>query len=225
MKITPQTSASRSLPLQNLFSRARAPTQAGAPSAEFSVVAANRQARVIKGVQTALTAKLSHVPASRQAAVKELVAHVGQPDFYTTLAKCDPSHAAQWTQMAQVQKQFGAAEAKYDPKTRAYSESMRLTLHAAVIQHFADPASNQGMSLYDRFIALHPTAFHQNGGWVDNLQIPVEGAMAVAQATPLEMFLHAGGLVEGSFISDAPTVAAAQMVRDARRSAVQGWGG
>lgn len=203
---------------------AKAPKHAKAPSAEFTPVPANKQAKVAEGVKAALTAQLKGVPKERAAAVKELVAHVGSPDFYDTLARLDPKSAKQWTEMATVQRTFAAVEPKYDAKTRAYSESMRLTLHASVIQHFAAPDTNQGMKLYDRFIALHPTAFHQNGGWVDNLQIPLSGAMQVAEATPAEMWLHSGGLFQGSFITDAPTIAAAQMVRNARRGALQGWG-
>jgi hypothetical protein len=194
------------------------------PHAVFTTVPASKQAQVTTALRRSLTSSLAgHLAPGRQAAVDDLIAHVGQPDFYDVLATKDPSHAGEWKEMGRVQRQFAAAEPKYDAKTRAYSESMRLTLHAAVIGHFADPQSNQGSSLYDRFIALHPTAFHQNGGWVDNLQIPLSGAMAVAQATPMEMWLHAAGLAQGAFISDAPTIAAAQLVRDARSSALMGW--
>jgi fatty-acyl-CoA synthase len=49
-------------------------------------------------------------------------------------------------------------------------------------------------------------------------------ALQVAEATPAEMWLHSGALLRGSFITDAPTIAAAQVVRDARRGALQGWG-
>ncbi len=198
---------------------ARPPKHAHAPSAEFRTVPAARQAKVTAALRQTLSAQLSSSPA-----VKDLTAHVGAPDFYDTLAKYDPKCAAQWHEMAKVQREFAAAEPKYDAKTRAYSESMRLTLHAAVLQHFAAPETNHGLSLYDRFIALHPTAFHQNGGWVDNLQIPLAGALAVAEATPGEMWLNAAGLFQGSFITDAPTIQAAQWVREARRAALGGWG-
>jgi len=46
----------------------------------------------------------------------------------------------------------------------------------------------------------------------------------VAEATPGEMWLNAAGLFEGSFITDAPTIQAAQWVREARRAALAGWG-
>ncbi|MFO0596561.1 MAG: hypothetical protein U0228_14690 [Myxococcaceae bacterium] len=211
--------------IDQFFARAKAPKHASAPSAVFTEVPASKQAKVAKAVQASLSAQLEgKVPADRRAGVDQLIAHVGKPDFYDVLATLDPKHGKDWTEMANVQRQFAAVEPKYDSKTRAYSESMRLTLHASVIQHFAFPETNKGMSLYDRFIALHPTAFHQNGGWVDNLQIPVSGAAAVAEATPKEMWFHAAGLLGGAFITDAPTVAAAQMVRDARSSALKGWG-
>lgn len=207
--------------LTRFFSLARAPSNPHCPSAVLRTIPPAQQPKVAQGVRAALTRALDgQVPASRAAGVKELIAHVGQPDFYNVLARLDPSHAKDWSEMAEVQRRFGLVEPKYDERTRAYSESMRLTLHAAVIQHYADPKTNGGTSLYHRFIELHPTAFHQNGAWVDNMQIPVEGAMAVAAATPAEMWTHSIGLVQGSFLTDKPTVAAAQMVRDARNAAL-----
>ena len=203
---------------------ARAPKKASAPSAEFKTVPVGQQAKVTQGLQRALEAQLlGKVAPERQAAVKDLLAHVGQPDFYETVAKYDPASAEKWKGMAKVQRQFAKAEPGYDVKTRAYSESMRLTLHASVVQHFADPKTNEGMPLFERFIKLHPTAFHQNGGWVDNLQIPLSGALKVAEATPAQMWLNTEGLAEGSFITDAPTIRAAEMVRTARREAIGGW--
>ncbi len=226
MRVSARTAPAKSHQslVERFLAGAKAPKKATAPSAEFTPVPAARQAKVTQGVQAALKTQLEgKVPKARQAAVRELLAHVGKPDFYETVAKYDPESAKKWNGMAKVQRQFAAVEPSYDPKTRAYSESMRLTLHASVVQHLANPASNQGMPLFDRFIALHPTAFHQNGGWVDNLQIPLSGARAVAEATPAEMWLNAAGLFEGSFITDAPTVAAAQLVREARRAALKGW--
>jgi hypothetical protein len=226
MKVSSRAAAPSSHQSQVLqfLGQARAPKKSSAPSAEFATVPPTKQAKVTQGVQRALQAQLAGtVDPERQAAVKDLLAHVGQPDFYETVAKYDPSSAAKWKSMAQVQRQFAKAEPGYDPKTRAYSESMRLTLHASVVQHFADPKTNQGMPLFERFIKLHPTAFHQNGGWVDNLQIPLAGALQVAQATPAEMWLNTEGLAEGSFITDAPTIRAAELVRAARREAIGSW--
>lgn len=211
--------------LRQAFQQAPSTPSARAPHAEFSPVPETRQAAVAASLKKSLSALLALRPNSdRGAAVQELLTHVGEPDFYEVLATRDPARAASWHEMARVQRQFAAAEPGYDEKTRAYSESMRLTLHAAVLQHFADPALNQGQALYDRFIELHPTAFHQNGGWVDNLQIPASGALAVAEATPFAMATHLTGLLQGACLEDSATVTAAQLVRQARRDALSsGW--
>lgn len=211
--------------VSRLLGKARAPKKTSAPSAEFAAVPADKQAKVTQSVRRALEAQLAgRIAPVRQAAVKHLLAHAGQPDFYEAVAKHDPASAAKWNGMAKVQRQFASAEPGYDPKTRAYSESMRLTLHASVVLHLANPSTNQGMPLFERFIKLHPTAFHQNGGWVDNLQIPLSGALKVAEATPKEMWLNTAALAEGAFITDAPTIKAAELVRAARRAATGGWG-
>lgn len=192
------------------------------PSAEFRAVPAARQERVTRALVRSLEAALDgQVPRARQPLVKDMLAHVGKPDFYDALAKHDPAHAQKWTEMARVQRDFAKVEPEYDAKTRAYSESMRLTLHASVLQHLAKDGVTD--SLYERFIELHPTAFHENGGWVDNLQIPLTGAMAVAKATPAEMWLNAKDLADGALLTDAPTVKAAELVRAARREALAGW--
>ncbi len=196
-----------------------------APKAEFATVPASRQAKVALEVQASLTARLSGAEVSprRRDAVRELIAFVGQPDFYDRLAAFDKTHRAKWKEMTEIQREFAIEEPKYDPKTRAYSESMRLTLQASAVLHFAQPETNKGSPLYERFLALHPTAFHQNGGWVDNLQIPVTGAIAVLEATPMAMWKNMVKLLKGAHLTDAPTVDSAQMVREARRSAIKGW--
>ncbi len=199
--------------------------RAAAPKAEFATVPAARQAKVALEVQASLTAHLSGAEISlrRKDAVRELIAFIGQPDFYDRLGAFDKTHRAKWNEMTEIQREFAVEEPKYDPKTRAYSESMRLTLQASAVLHFAQPGTNKGSSLYARFLALHPTAFHQNGGWVDNLQIPVTGAIAVLEATPMAMWKNTLKLLKGAHIADAPTVDAAQMVREARRAAIKGW--
>lgn len=58
---------------------------------------------------------------------------------------------------------------------------MRLTLHAAGLQHVVDPTTDGGQSLSARFIALHPTAFHQNGGWVEKLLAAIPGLSFAAR--------------------------------------------
>jgi hypothetical protein len=215
----PHSPAARALPDLSPRLQFRPPRQA-APHAEFRPVAAAKQAQVAARVAQAVGAavRVDLLPAAKKAQVQALLAHVGQPDFYDVMAKLDPESAPQWTAMAGVQRQFAAAEPGYDLKTRAYSESMRLTLHAAVIQHFADPSLRGGQSLYERFLELHPTAFHQNGGWFDNLQLPLDGALKVIQATPLEMAEHGLSLLRGAAVDDKPTERAAELVRQARAS-------
>ena len=96
---------------------------------------------------------------------------------------------------------------------------MRLTLHAALILHVADKGISSVAGkpdLYERFVELHVTAFHENGGWFDNLLIGWLGALDVLQATPLPMWKRAHELLEGTFFKDKETVQAASMVHAAR---------
>jgi hypothetical protein len=181
-----------------------------------------RQDAVVQHLVSSLAADVDRrrLPAVRRAQVDALLVAVGSSRFYEVVAKVDPHHARAWNSMARVQQRFAAAEPKYDAPTRAYSESMRLTLQAALIEHFVDPAPLDGKHLYRRFLELHPTAFHQNGGWVDNLQIPVKGALEVLRATPLRMALETPKLLHGAHTEDAPTVRAAEWVRQARRAAL-----
>lgn len=208
---------------QRLLMGALAPPVKAKPSAEYTTLSPQQQQQVRVSVQGALRDSLEgRVPPEKQAAVTDLVRHLGRPDFYERMAVHQPQDAAKWKEMAKVQKQFGEAEAGYDATTRAYSESMRLTLHASAVQHLGLEGQSPTKPLYERFIELHPTAFHQNGGWVDNLQIPLSGARDVAVATPVAMVLNAADLVQGSFRTDPHTVRAAQMVREARRSVAAG---
>jgi hypothetical protein len=215
MKVTsmPASAIAMAPTLERLLTNSRTP-KPKSPCAVFTPVPAARQDKVINSLRSTLTRSLSDIAPGRKAEVTELLTHLGQPDFYNVLAKLDPQSASSWNEMARTQQKFGAAEPGYDDTTRAYSESMRLTLHASVIAHFAQPES----------IALHSTAFHQNGGWVDNLHIPLTGALAVVHAMPVAMWAHLACVGLGSTKADALTVAAAQQVRDARRSAVSGWG-
>jgi hypothetical protein len=208
--------------VEQFFRSAAAPRLASAPSAYFATVTPEQQPLVIALIKRSLSQHLGKIPAAKRVAIDELLANLGSANFYHHLAKFDLAQAQPWERMAKVQQAFAHEEGHWDHTTRAYSESMRLTLHAAVIMHFADPKTNQGMSLYQRFIALHPTAFHENGGWVDNMQMPIGGAVAVAVATPKEMWAHLGGLARGALVHDGPTVAAAELVRRARKAVVSG---
>lgn len=195
----------------------KSPASSG-PHAEFRPVPAAKQAAVIEALADSVTAMLSASNRKPSKTAAGLVAQIGKPDFYHFMARTDRSSASWWNEMIKVQQQFAAAEPGYDPKTRAYSESMRLTLHAAVIQHFEFPALRGSMSLYERFIELHPTAFYENGGWFDNMHIPLEGAWKVLRATPIEMTENGLSLLRGAAVTDAATQRAADWVRKARAS-------
>lgn len=147
-----------------------------------------------------------------------MLAALGTPGFYDLLAAIDVEAAGDWLEMGRVQRQFAAAERGFDAATRAYSESMRLTLHAAVIAYLADPSLRGDASLFERFLELHVSAFRENGGWLDNLQIPRGGAFAVLDATRPTMALYAVDLLQGALASDPVAVRAARWVRDARTS-------
>ncbi len=225
MKVTsmPASAVAMAPTLERLLTNSKTPSPKS-PRAVFTPIPPARQDKVLSSLRSTLTRSLADLAPGRRAGVAELIAHVGQPDFYNVLAKLDPQSASSWNEMARTQQKFGAAEPGYDDTTRAYSESMRLTLHASVIAHFANPRSNGKDTLFQRFIALHSTAFHQNGGWVDNLHIPLTGALSVVHAMPVAMWSHLACVGLGSVQADALTVAAAQQVRDARLSAAIGWG-
>lgn len=211
----PSSGADKATPERPSFG---GPPPSSAPHAEFRQVPPAKQAAVALAVSESVTHELSPTGRPLSPALAELVAHIGSADFYDVLARLDSSSSKQWKAMGKVQRQFAAAEPGFDPKTRAYSESMRLTLHAAVIQHFANAALRGSMTLYERFLELHPTAFYQNGGWFGNLQIPLEGAWHIIEATPLEMSLHSLSLLRGAVVDDAATRRAADWVRKARAS-------
>lgn len=224
MKVTsmPASAVALAPTLARLLTDSRPPSPKS-PHAVLSPISAARQDKVTGTLRATLTRSLNDIAPGRRAGVAELISHVGQPDFYDVLARLDPQSASQWAEMARTQQKFAAAEPGYDDTTRAYSESMRLTLHAAVIAHYAKPSSNGKDTLFQRFIALHSTAFHQNGGWVDNLHIPLAGALSVVHAMPVAMWSHLACVGLGSFKADALTVTAAQQVRDARLAALSGW--
>jgi hypothetical protein len=157
------------------------------------------------------------LPPDAPASAHKLLDLIGSPDFYDVVAQLDPKSASDWREMGRVQRSFRAAEPKFDEKTRAYSESMRLTLHAALIEHLCQPNAK---SLFETFLELHPTAFYENGAWLDNMQIGWKGALDVVGATRPEMVFHTGDLVEGGFEKDQDAVRAAAWVRDARNAVI-----
>jgi peptidoglycan hydrolase-like protein with peptidoglycan-binding domain len=187
--------------------------------AELRTVPAGDQERVQGRVRRTLERKLSELSPYQRERLQPLVDSVGKPDFYNKLAMIDPSHASGWRQMAGVQAAFAGAESGYDPQTRAYSESMRLTLHTtAVLQLASDP--QMGRDHYDDFIAAHVTAFRENGGWFTNLKIGMEGSFEVLRNTPWAMAANAGTLV-GAVDNDDPSArTGAEIVRRARADVI-----
>lgn len=154
--------------------------------------------------------------AARRPEVARLLERFGAKDFYDLVATIELEDADDWHEMGRVQRQFAAAEHFFDVETRAYTEAMRLTLHATVILHLADPTQRRVSSLFEQFIELHVSAFRDHGGWFDNLQIPRSGAFAVVEATRPSMIVHLPDLIEGAFYPDALTLLAARWVREAR---------
>ena len=187
------------------------------PRAVLDEVPADKQAFVIDHARASCARALAPAPP----ACEQLLRALGQPDFYDSVAKHNVARAADWQEMARVQRQFQEAEVAFDPRTRAYSESMRLTLHAATLLHMRDvidlPADRH---LFEAFLELHVTAFHENGAWFGNMHIAWCGALDVVRATRLSMLAHAPDLHDGRFATDSHTVRAAEMIRAARRSAL-----
>lgn len=107
----------------------------------------------------------------RRATLERLRQHYGEPDFYKQLSEFDSQNASRWDLMADFQEKFRAAEPDYVDAARAYSESMRETLHQSMINLFEDgPAlhsitQNSSTGLYDWLIQIHPTAFYENGAF------------------------------------------------------------
>lgn len=111
------------------------------------------------------------------AAVPEAMSHftsatlrraVGDDMFYSIVAELDRPNAAGWLEMVSVQADFAAGEPSYDRETRAYSESMRLTLHWSLVFLFESPqelnrARRSSGGIFGYFVRLHPTAFKANG--------------------------------------------------------------
>lgn len=206
--------------LKPLGPAAPAPSWEGrGPHAVFDPIAPARQPRVTRHVRDAV--QLAHAGRITQHTAG-MIEVIGAPYFYDQLATIDPTSKEDWSEMGRVQRCFAAAETDFDPRTRAYSESMRLTLHAAVIEHMVDPSQNNGDDLFEAFLELHVTAFNENGAWIDNLHIGWLGALEVLAATPFEMACNAVDLLQGAFQRDDATVRAAEMVRRARRLVLAG---
>jgi hypothetical protein len=159
-----------------------------------------------------------------RAEARRLIDGIGSPTFYDVVATIDPKDASGWREMGRVQRTFRAAEPRFDARTRAYSESMRLTLHAAVILHLVDPtlqldASGRRRPLFESFLELHVTAFRENGGWFGHMEIPWSGAASVVGHTRLSVLAHGRDLVDGIDLRDPAAIRAAAWVAQARAGA------
>jgi hypothetical protein len=195
------------------------------PQAEYRTVPQDQQRLVDMEVKARLQSDVDarNLPADQRAKLQSAIDAVGTPDFYKQVAQLDPKNASAWNDMAGVQQGFKDGEPGYDPKTRAYSESMRLTLHAAAVEHLANPSARDGADLYSHFIRLHTTAFDQNGGWLTNNQLGLSGAKNVLTNTPLSMATNAHNLLYGTFQNtDQLTARAADVVRQSRWSVING---
>lgn len=193
--------------------------------AELRTVPPERQADVNANVRGMLNEQLSRLRPEDQARLRPLVEAVGTPRFYERVAELDTGNAAAWRQMAGVQRGFAEGEATESPTTRAYSESMRLTLHATAVLQFAGATGRiLPRDEYTQFIRNHATAFHENGGSLTNLPIGVRGAIEVLRNTPLAMAQHLPSLAGATFsaVSDRDTRTAAEMVRRARAQVIDG---
>lgn len=133
------------------------------------------------------TIQLEEFEPRRRRFLSRLRRTVGRKDFYYILADWEPRNAAKWNRMVQVQAEFLAAEAEYSGATRAYSESMRLTLHSAVVTIFSRPNKLKRLMVNDKFyrwfISMHATAFKANGACgMDSMDM-----ITVMINTPLDM--------------------------------------
>jgi len=158
--------------------------------------------------------------------VNTLRGAIGHPMFYSIVAELDPSNAGAWLQMVDVQGTFEAGEGSYMTRGRAYSESMRHTLHWSILFIFEDPqllaraqASEGGLMGY--FVRLHPVAFKANGA----CNLSLYDMLAVTWNTHTSMYSRqiAGWLIEGGQNEQEYMVArrAADHVRALRRAAGQ----
>lgn len=156
----------------------------------------------------------------RRETLEKLKQHYGKPDFYNQLEGYDPNHAEWWKEMAGVQEHYRAFEPVFDSATRAYSESMRETLHQSVINLFEDGSalnnvtSNGSSGLYDWYIGMHRTAFYQNGAW--NADFLSRGVM-IALITPQSMTRNLDRLLAGNS-NDPHAERAVEQVRERRKT-------
>ena len=161
----------------------------------------------------------------RKETLAKLKESSGKSDFYNKMAEFDPKNADKWNEMAGVQERFRAGEAGYDDATRAYSESMRETLHQSTINMFEDGnglrdvTSSSNTGLYDWYIRMHGTSFSENGAW--NSDFLLRGGSVLKNTDP-RMIKNAPGLGKGMWDNykdnkDPYAKRAAEQVRERRK--------
>jgi hypothetical protein len=146
---------------------------------------------------------------------------VGNASFYTVVGELDiAAHQVKWIEMVGVQRSFQASESGYDEAARTYSESMRETLHWALVYTFENAqrlrtaqASDGG--LYGTFVRLHPTAFKANGACSLN---PLDMARVMFN-TPGAMFSpqNIAWITRGLSERHEAAIEGARTVREQRR--------
>lgn len=172
--------------------------------------------RPIRRSTVAVPRSMSHLgPATLRRAV-------GSENFYAAVANMDTANMAGWLEMVNVQADFAAGEASYDPEARTYSESMRETLHWSLVYVFEDRADlpqvrRSSGGIFGWFIRLHPTAFKANGA----CSMSPMGMAAVTFNTRGSMITarNIAWLTQGMTQQYGAAIRAANTVRDARRRA------
>lgn len=134
-----------------------------------------------RSVQTLSTGTPKAAPSAAQ--LQRLRSKIGSDDFYAEVARLDPSNAARWQKMVQVQRGFKDAEPSYgNPAARTYSESNRDTLHRATLKLIEN--KEPGQDVYRDFIQLHPAVFRENGAF----KLPPCDQLDVLKRTDPAMF-------------------------------------
>jgi|GEM_PF-1022639 len=144
---------------------------------------------------------------------------VGDDMFYSIVAELDPPNAVGWLEMVAVQADFAEGEPSYDAETRAYSESMRLTLHWSLVFIFESGEINRARSspggLFGYFVRLHPTAFKANGACELN-PVGMAGVMFNTRSSMMSA-QNIAWISQGLASRYEVAIRAARHVREARR--------
>ena len=153
----------------------------------------------------------------------QLEAAINSENFYPIVAEIDPINHARWLRMAETQTRFAAAEGSYGNPGRIYSESMRESLHVALLEALKTPGMLQRLNqehprggLQAWFVQAHPTAFRENGAY----RLPLGDAVAILLSTHVEMIRPRNvlNLWRGLWLNDRYARLACKRVREGRRA-------